>query len=35
MIYGKLEDKRKLGRHSHRWEDIVKLDVREVGLEGV
>jgi hypothetical protein len=30
----KPEGKRPLGRSRHRWEDNVKMDLQEVGLEG-
>jgi hypothetical protein len=26
--------KRPLGRHRHRWEDNIKLDLREIGING-
>jgi hypothetical protein len=29
------EDKRLLGRPMHRWEDNIRLDLREIGWEGV
>jgi hypothetical protein len=29
------EGKRSLGRHRHRWEDNIKMDLREIGLKGV
>jgi hypothetical protein len=29
---GKLEGKRPLGRPRHRWEDVVRMDLREIGL---
>jgi hypothetical protein len=29
------EGKRPLGRPRHRWEDNIKMDLRETGLEGV
>jgi hypothetical protein len=28
------EGKRPLGRPRHRWEDNIKLDVREIGIDG-
>jgi hypothetical protein len=28
----KLEGKRPLGRHMHRWEDNIKIDLQEVGF---
>jgi hypothetical protein len=30
---GKLEGKRPLGRPSRRWEDNIKMDIKEVGCE--
>ena len=30
---GKPESKRPLGRPRHRWEDNIKIDLREVGCE--
>jgi hypothetical protein len=35
ILVGKHEGKRPLGRPRHRWEDNIKLDLREVGWEGV
>jgi len=32
---GKLEGKRQLGRHRHRWEDNIKIDLEEVGCGGM
>jgi hypothetical protein len=32
---GRPEGKRSLGRHRHRWEDNIKLDLREIGIDGV
>jgi len=32
---GKLEGKRPLGRPRHRWEDNIKMDLQEVGCEGM
>jgi hypothetical protein len=32
---GKSEEKRSLGRPRCRWEDDIKLDLREIGWEGV
>jgi hypothetical protein len=34
-IVGKHEGKRPLGRHGHRWEDNIRMDVREIGWEDV
>jgi hypothetical protein len=32
---GKPEGKRTLGSCRHRWEDNIKMDIEEIGLEGV
>jgi hypothetical protein len=32
---GKLEGKRPLGRPRRRWEDNIKMDLREIGLSSV
>jgi len=32
---GKLEGKRLLGRHRLRWEDNIKMDLQEVGCNGI
>jgi hypothetical protein len=32
---GKLEGKRPLGRPRHRWVDNIKIDLREVGWDGM
>jgi len=32
---GKPEGKRPLGRPSHRWVDIIKMDLQEVGFSGM
>ena len=32
---GKSEGKRPLGRPRHRWEDNIKMDLQEVGCEGM
>jgi hypothetical protein len=29
------EGKRPLGRPRHRWEDIIKIDLREIGINGM
>ena len=34
VLVGKPEGKRPLGRHRHRWEDNIKMDVQEVGGGG-
>jgi hypothetical protein len=35
MSVGKSEGKKPLGRPRRRWEDNIKMDLREIGLEGV
>jgi hypothetical protein len=35
VLVGKPEGKRLLGRPRRRWEDGVRMDLREIGLEGV
>jgi hypothetical protein len=34
VLVGKLERKRPLGRPKRRWEDGIKMDLREIGLGG-
>jgi hypothetical protein len=34
-LVGKPEGKRPLGRPRHRWEDVIKIDLREIGWVGV
>jgi hypothetical protein len=34
-LVGKPEERRPLGRPRHRWEDNIKMDLREVGWGGV
>jgi len=34
ILVGKPERKRPLGRPRHRWEDNIKMDLREVGVGG-
>jgi hypothetical protein len=34
ILVGKPISKRPLGRPRHRWEDNIKLDLREVGIDG-
>jgi hypothetical protein len=34
VLVGKLEGKRPLGRPRRRWEDNIKLDLREIGIDG-
>ena len=33
VLVGKPEEKRRLGRSRHRWEDNIKIDLREVGCD--
>jgi hypothetical protein len=35
VLVGKPEGKRRLGRPRRRWEDGIRMDVRETGLGGV
>jgi hypothetical protein len=35
VLVGKPERKRSLGRPRRRWEDGIRMDLREVGLGGV
>ena len=35
VLVGKPEGKRPLGRPKRRWEDNVKIDLQEVGCEGM
>jgi hypothetical protein len=35
VLVGKPEGKRPLGRPRHRWEDGIRMDLREIGLRGV
>jgi hypothetical protein len=35
IFVGKSEGKRQLGRTRHRWEYNIKLDLEEIGWEGV
>jgi hypothetical protein len=34
VLVGKPEGKRPLGRRRHRWEDNIKMDLREIGIDG-
>jgi hypothetical protein len=34
VLGGRPEGKRPLGRPRHRWEDNIKLDLREIGIDG-
>jgi hypothetical protein len=35
ILVGKPEWKRPLGRHGHKWEDNITVNLRETGWEGV
>jgi hypothetical protein len=35
VLVGKPEEKGPLGRPSRRWEDNIKIDLKEVGYDGV
>ena len=35
VLVGKPEGKRPLGRHRHRWEDNIKMDLQEVGCRSM
>jgi hypothetical protein len=35
VLVGKPERKRLLGRPRRRWEDLVRMDLRDIGLGGV
>jgi hypothetical protein len=35
VLVGKREGKRPLGKPRHRWEDGIRMDLREIGLWGV
>ena len=35
VLVGKPEEKRLLGRPRRRWEDKIKMDLREVGCRGI
>jgi hypothetical protein len=35
VLVGKPEGKRPLGRPRRRWEDWIRMDLREIGLRGV
>jgi hypothetical protein len=35
VLVGKPEGERPLGRTRHRWEDGIRMDLREIGLRGV
>jgi hypothetical protein len=33
ILFGKPAGRRPLGRHSHRWIDIIRMDLIEIGWE--
>jgi hypothetical protein len=33
-VFGRPEEKRPLGRLMRRWEDNIKMDLREIGTDG-
>jgi hypothetical protein len=33
-LVGKPKGKRPLGRPRHRWEDNIRMDLREIGIDG-
>jgi hypothetical protein len=35
ILVGKLEEKRLLGRPTYRWEENIKMNLREIGLGGM
>jgi hypothetical protein len=35
VLIGRPEGRRPLGRSRHRWEDNIKMDLREIGINGV
>jgi hypothetical protein len=34
VLVGRPEEKRPLGRPRRRWEDYIKMDLREIGIDG-
>jgi hypothetical protein len=34
VLIGRPEGKRPLGRHRRKWEDNIKMDLREIGIDG-
>jgi hypothetical protein len=34
VLVGRSENKRPLGKPRHRWEDNIKMDLREIGIDG-
>jgi hypothetical protein len=35
ILFGKHDRKRLLGRPRNRWEDIIRMDLRDIGWEGM
>jgi hypothetical protein len=35
ILVGTPEGKKSLGRSNHRWKDIIRMDLREIGWEAV
>ena len=35
VLVGKPEGKRPLGRHRHRWENNIKMDLQDIGFGGM
>jgi hypothetical protein len=35
VLMGRQQGKRPLGRSSHRWEDNIKMDLREMGWDSI
>jgi hypothetical protein len=35
VLVGRPEGKRQLGKQRRRWEDNIKMDLREIGIDGV
>jgi hypothetical protein len=35
ILVGRSKGKRPLGRLTHRWEDNIKMSLREIGIDGV
>jgi hypothetical protein len=34
VLVGRPERKRSLGRYRRRWEDNIKMDIKEIGIDG-
>jgi len=35
VLVGIPEEKRPFGRHSHRWDDNIKMDLKKIGCRGM